>query len=329
MKDGQVVFRSNPFKAYVFRRGDDEMVCYPWVVDMGKGVSRYRLAVKCESGRSRDLLLSEDIAPWSGAVENPIATWRASEIVQYLDNINPDDLLTVHYAGYRYLQHSYLEYSVENLVRKIGKENYDRIMKKPVPEIILDLILKDESKHNLLGLHPMVEEIEAGTVKWRSEYILLGVSDPVMMKNQRLSDMLVLERYRYLVLSYARSRGLSERNTLVREIRKNLIKLVKIGANRECSDKEMVALAVILSEFEVLDIAFSLCLRDSDDREVKTREIKEDLIASSAEWLVSRSILKKIFATRERKRKLLSNTKDLLRCRVDKYYRPELIESPV
>jgi hypothetical protein len=161
---GKVHFRSKPFMARVEGKGDAIIKCIPVVCDEEW---KYSVGIVFEDGTMRT---------W-GPVwpRDLIASWRATEILCRLDTLEWDALRVAWHGGRRKPHKCEMAY-VESTIAKIGRNAYDAIMSKPIPEMIIRAILDDQEYDP--ALYPITYEAQAGTIEWRQEFADAGVEHP-------------------------------------------------------------------------------------------------------------------------------------------------------
>lgn len=99
-----------------------------------------------------------------------ITSWRATEMIRKLTMVRQENYAQVFYAARREVTEEERIDFVNPIIQEIGQETYDKIMKKPVPEEIIEKVLKSYGKGTSYPIYCIEEEIRAGTITWRDEF---------------------------------------------------------------------------------------------------------------------------------------------------------------
>lgn len=110
---------------------------------------------------------------------NLIVCWRGMLILQEVKNFDDGDLCNAYYAGQRD-PHDSDKHRIDKITAKIGRDTYDAIMARPIPDEVVNLIIKltDEGEH--VALWPITEEVKAGTLQWSEDFVRVGAKHPLL-----------------------------------------------------------------------------------------------------------------------------------------------------
>jgi hypothetical protein len=115
---------------------------------------------------------------WGLVVPHDLITcWRGMLILERMEHFDDQDLCNAYYGGMRKV-HTPDEHRLRVVLDRIGRRAYEHIMRTPIPEEIIDLILKLKEEDKFLSLWSITEEVEAGTLEWRQEFADAGVTPP-------------------------------------------------------------------------------------------------------------------------------------------------------
>jgi hypothetical protein len=145
---------------------------------------------------------------------------------------------------------------VQIISERVGKDRYDEIMARKIPERIIQAIIKEGSKEGniycLCDPDEITEEVRRGTISWHDEFRKLEIRTPEEYDQDRAKIKEVTARYEPLLVSYLEFSGTTEKfGDFVREI---IAKAVEKKITKEYSDAMVVATAgvtVIAFAFKV------------------------------------------------------------------------------
>jgi len=173
-KMGKIHFRGVPFVARVVGQG--VIKCTPIVYEIDSSCGIGVLYEDSQKGQTWGLFSPRNI----------IAAWRGTEVLRHLDLIKDNTLATAYYAGLRDPHDSDKKRYVEPMILNIGRGVYDKIMRMPVPEEIIRVILDNQGDEFPPHLYPIAEEVRAGTIKWRKEFADVGIEHPYVSYAKKL-----------------------------------------------------------------------------------------------------------------------------------------------
>ncbi len=319
----EIIFKNDPFNARVSGEGNGSMKCVPLVVDVNEGVSRYRLAVYCKGRKKRHYIVSEDVAPWSNTSNDLIAGWRGMEILRHFDHINKDILQVAYYAGVRYIESPHIQSYVDLFISGMDQKVYEEIMSAMIPEDVVRKIvdIQEENKDpaNLLSI---AGEVSKGTIRYGPLLAELGMK--MTNRSDRKTKGGDLFRFEKALISYAVNKRIPRESGNMYDLERVLLKLIEKGVYRSYSEREIVAIAGILSEMQAYEPLRNA--RNAAEFEKVRSKMKTELIGESLVWIFSGSVFAKIFSWKA-DQKIYNSAEKKLRGAVDKYFHLASLES--
>lgn len=288
MNDHKIHFRNKTFTAQVIGCGEKPIKCTPVVYeDPGHcGVS-----LLYENGTGQ---IWGPMCP-----RNLIAAWRGTEVLRHLKEIDSGTLCGAYHTGLRKPHESDLEKYVEPTVAKIGRPTYDAIMSLPVPEQIIQAILDNQGEEFAPDLWPVTDEVRAGTIEWREEFVRAGIKHPKEVDDAKRAQDEIIARFEKLLQHYASTTHLPRQCLGMGHMESALLTLVTKKADKSHSSEILVAVAAAASELATMEFACMLMPMGPSNQEEYDRrmeETKKQAIRKSADWLVSRTGLSRFFA---------------------------------
>lgn len=220
---------------------------------------------------------------------NLITAWRGTEVLRFLDRIEHGTLCAAYYAGQRN-PHSSESERIKSVIEKIGQDNYDRIMKMPVPEELIRAILDNQSEEFAPDLYPITDEVRAGTIQWRQEFADSGIKHPDEIDAKARQQEETVAKFEELLASYAKARNLPRQCLGMSHVEGALLTLVEKGAGKVHSDDIIVALSGVVGELAASEFAmFMMPFGNPSPEEMDkiTERRKREAIDKAAAWLVS------------------------------------------
>ncbi len=314
MNDNKIHFSNVPFMAYVESMGDELIECTPVVY--GDGLN-YGISV---------LFPNMESITWGLVTpRNLITAWRGTEILRHIHTIENGTLCAAYYTGIRSPHESDMKSYVEPIIKKIGRDVYDTIMSMTVPEQIIRAILDNQNGDSKPDLYPITDEVRAGTIEWRQEFVEFGIKHPDDVDNEERLQKETIAKFERLLASYARSRSIPRNCMGMNYVESALLTLVDKKANEEHSDNVLIALSGVVGELSITNFAaFILPFGISNQAEYDARinKTKEEALEYSASWLAS--ISKPPWFSFLRKKETVSFTSEnatkLLRELLEKYF---------
>lgn len=165
MEHEKIHFENEPFMAVVKGKGVEPILCTPVIYEEP---SRFGIGILYLNGEGKIWGL---IYPRS-----MIVAWRATEVLRHLKRIEDDTLFYAYYTGIRNPSQNDLKNRVEPMISKIGRDSYNKIMSKKVPEKIIRATLDGQKRSGFdFDISSIADEITAGTIEWRQEFVDAGI----------------------------------------------------------------------------------------------------------------------------------------------------------
>lgn len=161
MEHEKIHFENEPFMAVVKGKGVEPILCTPVIYEEP---GRFGIGILYLNGEGKIWGL---IYPSS-----MIVAWRATEVLRHLKRIEDDTLFYAYYTGIRNPSQNDLKNRVEPMIEKIGQKAYDKIMSMKVPETIILAALEAGFDFDISSI---ADEITAGTIEWRQEFVDAGI----------------------------------------------------------------------------------------------------------------------------------------------------------
>lgn len=143
-----------------------------------------------------------------GSLLDPVRWWRALQFLEALPVIEDSLFHFGIYWGIDRDPDSSFKNHTDELRQGVGSELYDKIMSRPVPEVILALLIRmaDEGQDVHSALLNVSEEIDAETVRWSQELRRVGVKHPDYWRAHTAAKAEVVARYEPYLFAYAEHR---------------------------------------------------------------------------------------------------------------------------
>jgi hypothetical protein len=142
------------------------------------------------------------------AMFDPVRWWRALQFLEALPIIKDDLFHFGIYWGIDRDPDSSFKNHTDELRQAVGSEQYDEIMSRPVPEVILALLIQmaDEGYDVHSALLSVSDEIDARTVRWSQELRRVGVKHPDYWRAYAAAKAVIVARYEPYLFAYAEHR---------------------------------------------------------------------------------------------------------------------------
>ncbi len=222
---------------------------------------------------------------------NLIASWRATEILQHLDRIEHGTLSYAYTAALR-KPHSSDQEKIDAIVEKIGREEYERIMALPVPEVIVRAILDNQEKGDdnfPPALWPIAQEVAAGTLEWRQEFFEAGISHPDWDEMRDADNEALIERFESLFQSWSKRRALPRECMGMWEVESALLHVIQHGVEKQHGDKIAFAVATVAAELTSADFTRvlmpSVGPRSKEELYRDMEQRKREAASKTNDWL--------------------------------------------
>lgn len=237
----------------------------------------------CEEGNPQEVV---DARFWGLACPHDLLTcWRATLIIEKIKNLEERDLCNAYYAAQRHV-HSSDKHRVNEIVAKIGEDNYKAIMMLPIPEKVIGLIIKLTDEEKSVALWPISEEVEAGTLQWREDFVRIGAKHPKQVNARKSAEEIVVKRYESYLADYAKMNGYYRKCLLMWNIEGNLIEAVERGLETQGKD---VVLGIAITRALNGTAAFAkFLLFESSGDEASFEKVTAENIHKAAKWLVTK-----------------------------------------
>ncbi len=225
---------------------------------------------------------------------NFVASWRATEFLRRLSVIQKTTLDNAYLAGFRGQKISAWRLPANPVVREVGHKAYREIMSLPVPEKIVNSILLCYNTGLEPAFYPIVEEVRAGTIKWRQEFVEAGIRHPDEIDAAERAKKLLVNRMNWLISSYACRRSVHRHSAEICLLEDYLFALMNNGIGNHEPDHVVVALAGVvarLASAESSVMGMFIAILDSEAYELKMRMEKDRAISAAAKWLFSEDLL--------------------------------------
>ncbi len=220
---------------------------------------------------------------WGLVVPHDLLTcWRGMLILQEVKNLGKGDLCNAYYAGQREL-HESDKHGVDEIIAKIGRDTYDAIMARPIPDEVIDLIIKLTDEGNHVALYPITEEVKAGTLQWRDDFVRIGVKHPQQVADREAAEKRVIGRYDSYLADYAKSHGYPRKCMIMWNIEGVIVDAIEKGV--EAQHGQDIVLGVAIARAHGYMAAFTVFDGFADEEDIK-RSVS-DCVRQAAKWLTS------------------------------------------
>ncbi len=133
-----------------------------------------------------------------------MACWRGMLIIEQMHSLHNGGLCDAYYAGMRDLSEAERSY-LDRVISQIGRETYDAIMARAVPEDVVTLFFRLAQVDKALVVESITGEVEVGTLNWRDDFVQLGVKHPKEVLARDAAIRRILDRYEGHLAAYAKS----------------------------------------------------------------------------------------------------------------------------
>lgn len=216
---------------------------------------------------------------------NLIACWRGMLILQEVGSFNEGDLCNAYYAGQRNT-HDSNKHRIDEITAKIGKSTYDAIMARPIPNDVVELIIKIADEGEPIALWPITEEVEAGTLKWRKKFAQIGVKHPKEVADREAAEKQVIKRYDSHLIHYAKRHKHPRECMIMWNIETAIAGAVEKGVEDQHGEDVVLGIAIVRAHGGTAAFAAMVVDHDDEGRSIK-RAVKE-AVSTATKWLVSR-----------------------------------------
>lgn len=157
----EILFTGESFVAQVAGLGETRCTPVAYHDDLEYGVG-----VFFEDGRGE---------AW-GVMTRPnfVTVWRATEVLRRLKVIEQGTLCGAYYTADR-KAHPIDQSFREPIIAEIGPDGYAAVMRVPVPDAVVRLILGRQGQRIAPPLSQITDEVRAGTIAWRREFDDFGI----------------------------------------------------------------------------------------------------------------------------------------------------------
>lgn len=263
--------------AVVDGRGFEPISCTPVVYE---SMTNCGVGLFCEDGSGR---------VWGPAVPRDlIVSWRATELLRRFRKIEGNTLAKCYYCATRRIDDPDRQRHIGELVIQIGQAAYDEIMALAVPEEIVQAILDNQQSELSPDLHPITDEVRAGTIKWREEFATVGIKHPDAVDAEIRKNKETIARYENLLVSFAQSHSMGRQCIGMGNVEGALLTIITKGAEQRHSMAVIVALAGVVGKVANSELAIFLMpprAFDFDMARSHLEKAKENGLTQSAEWL--------------------------------------------
>lgn len=212
-----------------------------------------------------------------------IACWRGMLILQGMRVLEMGDLCNAFYAGLRN-PHESDRHRIDEVVTKIGRDAYDAIMARPVPNEVSDLLFKLASEDKHFALWAITDEVRAGTLKWSDDFARIGILHPQQVADREAAEKQVFARYESHLGDYAKNHGFERECLIMWSIEEAIVEAVEKGI--EAHHGEDIALGIAIVRAIGATASFTAAVLELENEEGLTREITEG-IRQTATWVFS------------------------------------------
>ncbi len=274
-----IPFKNQPFTARVWDLGNGSIVCTPVIIN---SESHCGIGVFNESGNG---------TVWGPVIpRNLITAWRGTEVLRHLDTIGFGTLCNAYYTGGRNPRESDKKQYIDPIIEKIGQTVYDGIMILLVPEEIIRAILDNQSGQLKPNICEITDEVRAGTIKWRQEFVDAGIEHPHVVDTRRRAQNETIAKFEDLLISYGESCNLPRECLGMSSIEGALLKIVAWATKMDFPDYVIIALAGVVGDVATSDFAMNLASSVFDaPRGGESDTALNNAINQSAKWLTRNS----------------------------------------
>ncbi len=159
----------------------------------------------------------------------------------------------------------------------ISSKAYREIMQKPVPDEIVEAIIRKEEGNLVPGLDSLQREVKEGTVAWQERFALCGINYPIRSEKRIKEDAAIIARLRPILRPYEEFLGIKDM-TLENLIEKNSLVVVRV--TKGYPDEVIVAAVGAMCAAGY----YYQCAPNENSFETK----KRDAIDKSVEWLTKK-----------------------------------------
>ena len=218
-----------------------------------------------------------------------IGFWRATRIIEELPRIE-NSTLSHSYEASRRKPHPSDQEKIDGIVQQIGQDTYDRILREPIPEPIVEQILDLAGKDKALGLWAITDEVEAGTLEWRDEFAQIGAKHPDEVKKSKEESDALIARYEDHLKSYAKRKGLPRDCMGMWKVESALVTAIGLGIEEQYGEDVTFGAAVVIGDAydrQFAEWLFPIGRRSMSKEEYQARFDSETQakIVETARWL--------------------------------------------
>lgn len=232
-----------------------------------------------------------------GCMLNPVRWWRALQFLEALPIVSDGLLHFDIYWGTDRHPDSVFKNRVDALRQAVGDEQYDKIMRRPVPQEIITLLIQmaDEGQDVHTALYDVSDEIDAGTIRWSQQLRRIGVKHPDYWRAHALAKAEIVVRYELYLFAYAAHRQCpyahdwKEKGALMLDIEWMIVACVERAIEQQHGADIAALLGILKAEIETDDVLEDLEKRHPDrgeGREPFTRLSPEEHIQETVTWFV-------------------------------------------
>jgi hypothetical protein len=213
-----------------------------------------------------------------------LTCWRGMLILQEIKTLEKSDLSNAYYAGQRNPNENE-KHRVVKIAAKIGQDVYDEIKAHPVPDEVVNLIIKLTDEGKPLALWPITDEVRAGTLKWCEDFVRIGVKHPNQIDNREVMEKRVIARYESHLQDYAKTLGCSRDSLMMGCIESGIIDAVEKGV--ESTQGQDLVLGIAIAQARGGSAAFASFLGFGCDDNFIKQEVQRGT-EEAARWLINR-----------------------------------------
>jgi hypothetical protein len=220
-----------------------------------------------------------------GFYNDIIAFWRATEIMPYCKEIDEQvfgHLIAIvsRYPG----SVPRLNVALRSLIVGNYDSIYQNVMEKNVPEEIIQAVLDSQSVKFPASLDAITEEVRAGTIQWREEFVKFGILRPDEKDVLTKSRQAIAARYLNSLNNYVLYVEMNPKGREIEIITDQVIELVEKGIEKDHSAPVVVALAAIVGMLSMISSAV-IVGPSNLTRDIAEHEMRNSILSNASAWL--------------------------------------------
>lgn len=214
----------------------------------------------------------EDIVRINGL--DIIAAFRICEMLPYFNRLD-DEIIVLLMEATKWINPN----GMKIISERIGKDAYDEVMARKIPEQIIQAIIKEGSKegniYNLCDPDRITEEVRRENIPWSEEFRKFGIRTPEAFNQNQVRIREVVAPYESLLASYLDFNEVASGfGDFIREV-------MAAALEKKITNGYSDAMIVAVSGVSVLSVAFHVrtghldCLGSSAFQIAVFREVKK------------------------------------------------------